>query len=785
MMAEKGPLKISAKELTSGLVHAKDVEVFIGRLAMEEEWEPLGPTPFPSIATLRSWDHLLLSRYKPFYAPFCDYCCLCTYGKCDLSKGRLGACGLDMKAQTARIVLIACCIGAATHLSHARHMVDHLIEKYGEDYPINLGSDIAVEMPHARLITGIKPKTLGDLAFLLNYCEKQVTQCLSAAHTGQEGSYIDFESKAFHVSMIDHLAMEIADVAQIVTFGFPKGDPDAPLTWVGLGVLDLSKPVVLCIGHNVSAGIEVIDYLEKSGLGGPGETVEVAGLCCTAHDITRYRDQAKIVGPISDQLRIIRSGAADAIMIDEQCIRTNVVYEAQRVKTPVIAVSDKASHGLPDVSELPIEKIVQMLVSGSTPGVFLPDLEKAGAVVALTAIRMAPIRQKFKIIPDPSQIQTQASQCTFCGTCRRNCPIDLPIDQAVFNAKNGNFELLSMLHDVCLGCARCEQVCPRKIPALSLIEAAAQHKIKTEKYRMRVGRGPILDTEIREVGSPIVLGEIPGVVAYVGCANFPNGGREVATMAREFARRGYIVTLSGCSAMVASYVKNEEGKTIYEEFPGAFDRGGVVNVGSCVANAHISGAAIKIANIFARRPLRANYEEIADYILNRVGACGVAWGAYSQKAASIATGFNRLGVPVIVGPQGSKYRRMYLGRAEDKESFTVYDARTGERVWAGPAPEHLIIALETMEECMVWTAKLCIRPNDTTKGRMIKLTHYVDLYKRIYGRLPPDLHMFVRTEADIPVTFKDEIMQYLKEVGWKPWERPSIDPTLLKRLVRV
>jgi acetyl-CoA decarbonylase/synthase complex subunit alpha len=179
--------------------------------------------------------------------------------------------------------------------------------------------------------------------------------------------------------MIDHLAMEIADVAQIVTFGFPKGDPDAPLTWVGLGVLDLSKPVVLCIGHNVSAGIEVIDYLEKSGLGGPGETVEVAGLCCTAHDITRYRDQAKIVGPISDQLRIIRSGAADAIMIDEQCIRTNVISEAQRVKTPVIAVSDKASHGLPDVSELPIEKIVQMLVSGSTPGVFLPDLEKAGA----------------------------------------------------------------------------------------------------------------------------------------------------------------------------------------------------------------------------------------------------------------------------------------------------------------------------------------------------------------------------------------------------------------------
>ncbi|MDI9619504.1 MAG: CO dehydrogenase/acetyl-CoA synthase complex subunit alpha [Candidatus Nezhaarchaeota archaeon] len=784
-MSEKWPLKVSAKEITSGLLHAKDVEVMIGRLAMEEAWEPIGPTPFPHVSTLRSWDHKLLGRYKPFYAPFCDYCCLCTYGKCDLSKGKLGACGLDLKAQQGRIVLLACCIGAATHTSHARHMVDHLIEKYGHDFPINLGQDIAVEMPHARLITGVKPKTLGDLAYLLNYCEQQITQCLSATHTGQEGSYIDFESKALHVGMIDHLSMEIADVAQIVAFNFPKGDPNAPLTWLGLGVLDLRKPVVLCIGHNVSAGIEVIEYLEKSGLGGPGQTVDIGGLCCTAHDITRYRDQAKVVGPISDQLRIIRSGAADAIMTDEQCIRTNVLFEAQRVKTPLIATSDKASYGLMDVSDLPVEKIVEMLVSGSVPGVYLPDLEKAGAVVAVTAIRMAPIRQKFKIIPDTSQIQSAASKCTLCGTCRRNCPIDLPVDQAVFNAKKGSFDMLAALHDVCLGCARCEQVCPQKIAPLTLIEAAAQAKIKTEKYLMRVGRGPILDTEIREVGSPIVLGEIPGVVAYVGCANFPNGGMEVALMAREFARRGFIVTLSGCSAMVASYYRNEEGKTIYEEFPGSFDRGGVVNVGSCVANAHITGAAIKIANIFARRPLRANYEEIADYILNRVGAVGVAWGAYSQKAASIATGCNRLGIPVIVGPQGSKYRRMYLGKAEDRDSFTVYDARTGEQSWVGPVPEHLIIALENMNECMVWTAKLCIRPNDTTKGRMIKLTHYVDLYKRIYGRLPPDLQMFVRTEADIPITFKDEVVQHLKEVGWKPWEKPSVDPTLLRRLVRV
>ncbi|MFW6111214.1 MAG: hypothetical protein ACOC6H_04175, partial [Thermoproteota archaeon] len=53
---------------------------------VEDKWdEPQGPTPFPNITTLRDWDMKLLNRYKPFYMPFCDVCCLCTMGKCDLS----------------------------------------------------------------------------------------------------------------------------------------------------------------------------------------------------------------------------------------------------------------------------------------------------------------------------------------------------------------------------------------------------------------------------------------------------------------------------------------------------------------------------------------------------------------------------------------------------------------------------------------------------------------------------------------------------------------------------
>jgi len=186
--------------------------------------------------------------------------------------------------------------------------------------------------------------------------------------------------------------------------------------------------------------------------------------------------------------------------------------------------------------------------------------------------------------------------------------------------------------------------------------------------------------------------------------------------------------------MAMAMYRCEDGQTLYEKYPGSFDAGGVVNIGSCVANAHIIGAAIKVAAIFARLPLRGNFEEIADYILNKVGACGVAWGAMSQKAASIGTGVNRWGIPVIVGPHGSKYRRAYISNKELSE-WELYDKRASKVVEGEPAPEHLMYPAETMEEAIVLIAKFCIRPSDNAKGRQIKLSNYVDLHKKYMGTL--------------------------------------------------
>jgi len=735
----------------------------------EDLWEPVGHTPMPEIPDLRNWDMRLLKTYKPFYAPFCDLCCLCTFGKCDLTEDRRGACGIDIATQQARMVLLACLIGCSCHTAHGAHILDYLIEKHGPDKKIDLGRMIELEAPNIRTVLGLKPETLGDLKIAIEYVYKEITHLLDSAHTGQEGSYLDFESKALHAGMLDHVGMEAADIAQIVGFGYPTSVAETPMVDLGWGAIDRTKPVILVVGHNPATSAEITDYLRENNL---YDKVEVGGICCTALEATRYSDRAKVVGPLSRQLFFLRTGIADVIMTDEQCIRADTPIEASKAGSALIATLDKAMYGLPDATEMATEEIIKQMVEEKKHFAIL-DPGKAAEVAVKVAMKIAPQRKKEWISEE--EAKGLAERCTDCGMCERVCPNLFSIGDGITEiAKNNNFDLIREQFNLCIGCGKCEQECPREIPIFKIMQTAASK----ESWKIRSGRGPIMDTEIRNVGASITLGTIPGVVAFVGCSNYPDI-EDIAEMVEEFARRKYIVVVSGCAAMVAGMKKDAEGKNIYEKYPPDFDAGGVVNVGSCVANCHISGAAIKIANIFASLPLRANYEVMADYTISRVGACGVAWGAYSQKAAAIATGCNRLGIPVILGPHSAKYRRLYLSRKEE-DDWRVMDARIKKIVdTKEPSPEHLAYVCETKEKVMVTIPKLCIRKNDTPQGRAIKLNHYISLYKKYMGGgLPEDLHLFVRRDADIPIVYKKEVRVYLKEIDWKPKEPVGL-PTMI------
>jgi acetyl-CoA decarbonylase/synthase complex subunit alpha len=767
-------------ELRKGAVVLDDirnVSIRIGKIVEEEEeeWEEAGPTPKPGIIEMRMWDHKLLERYEPFYAPMQDFCNLCTMGPCDLSMNKKGACGIDLKTAKARLVTIACCIGASAHTAHARHLLDHLIEEYGEDLPIDLGPDVNVEAPIIRTVVGIRPKTLGDLREALDWAEREIVKVLHSTHIGNEESLVDYESKALHVSMADHVGMEVADIAQIVAYNLPKAEPNTPLVDTGFGIVDRSKPVIVVVGHNVMYARPIADHLEEQGR---IDDFEVAGLCCTAHDMTRYNAKAKIFGPIYYQLRVIRAGLADVIVSDEQCIRADLLDACRKASVPLIATSDAAARGLPDVSDWSVEKIVDALVSGKLAGVFLPVPEKVGQVAPLVAEAVFKKKDRRELFfASDEEFKAEIEKCTQCMNCVFTCPHSLRIDQGMAYAqKMGDVSKLAKLEELCIACGKCEQACPKNIRIINVIMKSNLQNLYSKTGKTRVGRGPIQDTEIRKVGQPIVFGQIPGVIAAVGCINYPDEMKSIREILEEFLKRRYIVVTSGCHAMDIGMLKDEDGQTLYEKYPGDFDAGGLVNVGSCVSNSHIAGACIKIANIFAMRPLRGNYAEIADYILNRVGAVGFSWGPYSHKAASIATGFNRLGVPVVVGPHGTKYRRAYIGKPWKDEKWWVYDIKTRQKVNIEPAPDALLVAVETKEEAIVQLARLCIRPNDTNQGRQIKLTHYIELSQKYFGGLPDDWFVYVRSEADLPLKQREELLRLLEEEhGWKiDWGKKKI-----------
>ena len=61
----------------------------------------------------------------------------------------------------------------------------------------------------------------------------------------------------------------------------------------------------------------------------------------------------------------------------------------------------------------------------------------------------------------------------------------------------------------------------------------------------------------------------------------------------------------------------------------------------------------------------------------------------------------------------------------------------------------------------------------------MKIYHYVSVYEKYFGTLPPDLEKFVRTEQDIPFMIKDKVMNYLKEKGWRPREIIPKEPTII------
>ena len=685
---------------------------------------------YPDIFDFRPWDLTLLKRYQPVFPKLDKTCHLCALGPCKpippspslIRGGREGSskCGIDEMGFKEREGLLSAVIGASGHTSHAVRLLDDLILKFGKDCPINVGQHTTVPTPITTLITGCKPKNIGEARDILNYIEGQLNHLLSSVSFGAEASPEDFVSKMFHAGMLDNLAIEITDISQMSAMNMPKGESNSPIITIGLETVDTSKPVILIIGHNSSVAHEIIHLVEDRGL---KDKIEVCGLCCAALDGARHSHGFKIIGNQAAQLDVIQSGIADVVILDTQCIRADVVAEAKKVHSIVIATAQETALGLEDLTDIAIENASEHILKNGA-GIMLDKRKAAEAAVNIAVRSQEPAPAGFKQ-----------------GLGVRNQ------ERSGETEKRGNGAIHSPIppfsHSPIHGC-------------------------------LRIGRGLIRDSEIRGIAPSIVMGEIPGIVGIFGCPTPPNppfnkeGEGGVKKLAQEFLNRGYIVSTGGCASM--DIAKGD----LFKNNPDSFDSKNLINLGSCVSASHLIGACIKIAQIMCHRKLENNYKEIADYIINRVGAAVILWGGFTQKAFSSALGMARLGIPVIFGPRFKNYGLHLLG---GNGEWLVKDARLGDMVSTGPVPQNLLCFAERIEDALPLIAKLCMRANDTSEGRKAKLTSYIEFYKKLKGQLPPDIALFIRTHYDIPEGMEAEVHTFLKEKNWQP--TVISDPTIL------
>lgn len=721
-------------------------------------------TPFPKPVDLYEWDSLLLRRYEPLYAPQTTVCYDCALGPCDLSGGKIGGCGGDIRYQQARGNLLMACMGASSSISYARQLYDYAVSEFSEHHPLSVEGKIGCLQ--TRVITGLpSPEKLGELEQVLRYLEGQLTSLLSSTIPGTQTNHVELESMALHAGTLTHLAQEVSETIKVSCFNFftTRSLSDEELkkalelkTVVGVGSVDTSKPVIMFVGQNLLPAVELVNLVKDQKL---ENRVEVCGVGPVAQELLRILDTAKIVGPATRLLLYLRLGLADVVLADNICVKIELLSEAERTRTPVIATTEAFRYGLPDRTDDPAYQIVEDLVEGNQRGALISDPVKAAEVALRVSIELKGGREERRRV----DFGETSEKCKQSDMCSDLCPFQLPIAEAV---RSADIQKLRRIYDDCTFCGSCEQ--KSGLPLVDLIIQASEDRIRKESFSIRGPRGPIGHRGLRELKSSIDSGKVPGVIALLGCGKYPSSARELVWMVNELTTQNYVVLVSGCSAIEMAMSGNNEGKNPYQVNHALLRAGGLVNMGGCTTSTNVSSVYLEFACLGGEIPTRANFMELADYTLNTTNGAVIAWGVCEELVYPIIEGYARMGIPVVIGPRESRLGGYLMSNIDNKENLRAVDRFTGERIWVEPAPEHLIVHVETKEEAVATAAKLCIRPNDSREGRASRIDSYTRLVEKHFNKLPEDVNYFIREEGDLPPTRKSRIIELLKERhGWE------------------
>jgi len=214
-----------------------------------------------------------------------------------------------------------------------------------------------------------------------------------------------------------------------------------------------------------------------------------------------------------------------------------------------------------------------------------------------------------------------------------------------------------------------------------------------------------------------------------------------------------------------------------EGYPSMATLKGLVNCGGCSADAHIMASMFKFAQLGGGISIKANFDQVADYSLNRAPFAVIIWGPASDKMIAKASGFARAGAPVVLGPSGFQFARMLAGNKYRRPDWTMYDGIDGRLREVDPSPPHLIFPVETKEEAVTMAVKLCFTACALRDPRLSTIDNYTEIHEKYFGELPDDWTFYLRSALELHVMKRMRLLKILRDQhGWE------IDRTTARRV---
>lgn len=324
-------------------------------------------------------------------SPGCKFCvegltCRnCSMGPCRIlnrpdGKMQTGVCGADGDVIVARNFGRFVAGGAASHSDHGRDLVETLeaiaqgeapgydirdeakLRRVAEEVGVEQVAEMAVNEVALALVDrcyddfGSKGKGIHFLSRLPAQrlavwkeagivprgIDREVVEMMHRTHMGVDNDYISLMTHAARVSLADGwggsmIGTELSDII--------FGTPSPKTSTINLGVLKENEVNILVHGHNpvvfemVLAAAREPAMLEKAKAVG-AEGINVAGLCCTGNELLMRQGIPMAGNHLMTELVII-TGAADAVVVDYQCIMPSLVKIAACYHTAFISTSAK------------------------------------------------------------------------------------------------------------------------------------------------------------------------------------------------------------------------------------------------------------------------------------------------------------------------------------------------------------------------------------------------------------------------------------------------------------